>query len=223
VPGRRKQKATERSKLDATPPWQLRERAEPVATTGPFDERDVPEDDTQRVDLGALRIPMDGGFDIRLDLNEARQVIAATLARPDGTMQLGVFAAPRNEGIWDDVRAEIRQSLNQQRKGSATEHSGPFGTELRGTLPGEDGRGVVPVRFIGVDGPRWFLRALLAGPAATEASKAAVFEHMLRRVVVVRGTEPLPVRDPVPLQLPSGVELPAGALDADGADEPGAE
>ena len=50
---RRKQKSTERSKLDATPPWEQRIREEPDATTGPYDVRDAPEDDIARADLGA--------------------------------------------------------------------------------------------------------------------------------------------------------------------------
>jgi hypothetical protein len=208
VPGRRRQRRTDRSKIDATPPWETRIRTEPEATTGPFDERDAPEDDVARVDLGALRVPVSDSYDIRVDLNEAHQVISATLATPDGTMQLGVFAAPRNEGIWDEVRTEIAESLNEQRKQSAKEADGPFGTELRGSLPADDGRGTVPVRFIGVDGPRWFLRGLVAGAAVADGSKAAVFEEALRNVVVVRGTEPLPVREPVPLQLPDDIALP---------------
>lgn len=206
MPGRRRQKRTDRSKVDATPPWETRVRAEPEATTGPFDERDAPDDDVARVDLGAMRVPVSDRYEIRVDVNEAQQVIAATLAAPDGTMQLGVFAAPRNEGIWDEVRAEIAASLNAQRKQSALEKDGPFGTELHGALPAEGG--VVPVRFVGVDGPRWFLRGLIAGPIAAEPAKAAVFEEALRQVVVVRGSEPLPVREPVPLQLPGDVTLP---------------
>jgi hypothetical protein len=66
----------------------------------------------------------------------------------------------------------------------------------------------VPVRFVGVDGPRWFLRGLIAGAPAADPKKAAAFERALRGVVIVRGVEPLPVREPVPLQLPSGIELP---------------
>jgi uncharacterized protein DUF3710 len=208
VPARRRQKRTDRSKIDATPPWETRIREEPLATTGPYDERDAPEDEVARVDLGALRIPIDDGYDVRVDINEAQQVVSATLASPQGTMQLGVFAAPRNEGIWDEVRAEIAESLNTQRKSAATETDGPFGAELRGSLPADDGKGTVPVRFIGVDGPRWFLRALIAGPVAVDQASAAGFENALRSVVVVRGAEPLPVREPVPLQLPEGVELP---------------
>ena len=210
MPGRRKQRRTDRSKLDATPPWEARVRDEPEPTSGPFDERDAPDDGLSRIDLGALRVPVNDSYDVRLELNEAQQVIAATLANADGTMQIGVFAAPRNEGIWDDVRAEIAGSLNAARRGSANDADGPFGTELRAQLPGEGGKGAVPARFVGVDGPRWFLRALLAGPAATDPVKAKPFEEALRRCVVVRGGEPLPVREPVPLQLPGDIELPTG-------------
>ncbi|WP_375502789.1 DUF3710 domain-containing protein [uncultured Jatrophihabitans sp.] len=208
MPGRRRQKRTEASKIDATPPWETRARAEPDVTTGPYDERDAPDDELERIDLGALRIPIDGGFDVQVEVNEVQQVIAATLAGPHGTVQLGVFAAPRNEGIWNEVRAEIAESLRGQRRPVPSEKEGPFGTELHGTIPDDTGRGTVPVRFVGVDGPRWFLRALFAGPVATDDTAAEPFEQALRGVVVVRGTEPLPVREPVPLQLPTGVELP---------------
>jgi hypothetical protein len=216
VPGRRKQKRTDASKIDATPPWEARIREEPEKTKGPYDERDAPDDDVARVDLGALRIPVGDTFDVRVDLNEAQQVISATLATATGTMQLGVFAAPRNEGIWDEVRAEIAESLNAERSSSATEKDGPFGPELHASLPADGGKGTVPARFIGVDGPRWFLRALLAGPVAADAATAKVFEEALRGVIVVRGTDPLPVRDPVPLQLPSGIELPGSGDDGAG-------
>jgi len=202
---RRKQKPTERSKLDATPPWEERIREEPLATTGPYDERDAPVDDVLRADLGALRVPVGPGLDLRVEVNETQQVVAATLAGPEGTMQLGVFAAPRNEGIWDEVRAEIEESLNSQQGGAKERAGGTFGTELTGTIPAEGGR--LPVRFIGVDGPRWFLRAMLVGDAA-DPKKGSRLERALAQVVVVRGTEPLPVREAVPLQLPKEVELP---------------
>ncbi len=205
---RRKEKRTDRSKLDATPPWDHRVRSEPEPTTGPFDERDAPDDDIPRVDLGALRVPVAPGFDVRLEMNDAQQVVAVTLAGPDGHMQLGVFAAPRNEGIWDDVRAEIAESVNAQRGQAKHREGGPWGTELTGTLPGEGG-GRVPVRFIGVDGPRWFVRAMLVGAVATEPAKAGRFEDALRNLVVVRGNEPLPVREPVPLRLPKDLNIEA--------------
>ncbi len=196
---RRREKRTERSKIDATPPWETRHREEPEPTNGPYDIRDQPEDGMTRVDLGGLRIPATPGLDLRLDVNESQQVISATFVNASGQMQVGVFAAPRNEGIWDDVRSEIRESMSGQ-GGSAKEHDGPFGTELLGRLK-VDGK-PTPVRFIGVDGPRWFLRAMLIGGVALDPVKAVPFERVLRHAVVVRGAEPLPVREPVALHLP---------------------
>jgi hypothetical protein len=216
---RRKHKRSERSKIDATPPWEVRVREEVEPTTGPYDEADAPEDDLNRIDLGALRVPVVAGLDVRVELNEAQQVTAVTLAGVDGTMQLGVFAAPRNEGIWDEVRAEIAESMRAQRGGAKERDGAQFGTELTGTVPGERGA-KVPVRFVGVDGPRWFLRAMLAGPAATEAARARRFEEALRNVVVVRGPAPLPVREPVPLTLPKEMaeQLAEGAAEPPPAD-----
>jgi hypothetical protein len=197
---RRRQRRTEQSKIDATPPWELRQRDEPSPTTGPYDERDAPDDELSRIDLGALHVPVRPGVELRLDMNEAQQVIAVTLTNRDSQMQLGVFAAPRNEGIWDEVRAEIRESIAEQRGSAKEREGGPFGTELVGTLKSEGGTS--PVRFLGVDGPRWFVRAMMLGPAATEPARAKIFEDAFRNTVVVRGREPLPVREPVPLQLP---------------------
>ena len=136
----------------------------------------------------------EGSYEIRLEVNEVQQVIAATLAGPQGTMQLGVFAAPRNEPIWAEIREEIADLAARPAQGGVAEKEGPFGAELHGTVPDENGRGQVPVRFLGVDGPRWFLRALIAGPVATDAAAAKDFEEAFRHVVVVRGTEPLPVQ-----------------------------
>lgn len=214
---RRKHKRSERSKIDATPPWEVRVREDLEPTTGPYDEADAPADELTRIDLGALRVPVVPGLDLRLELSEAQQITAVTLAGADGTMQLGVFAAPRNEGIWEEVRADIAESMRAQRGGAKERDGGAFGTELTGTVPGERGA-KVPVRFVGIDGPRWFLRAMFAGPAATEAGRARRFEEALRNVVVVRGSAPLPVREPVPLTLPKEM---ADQLADPGAQPPG--
>jgi Protein of unknown function (DUF3710) len=219
---RRREKRTEQSKLDATPPWDARQREAPPPTEGPYDVRDQPTDEVARIDLGALRVPVSPDLELRLDMNEAQQVIAATYVNPDGEMQLGIFAAPRNEGIWDSVRSEIRESVHEQGGVAEDFGDGLIGTELIGSLPGEGGQGVVPVRFIGVDGPRWFLRAMLRGVIAADSDKAAPFEGVLRDVVVVRGPEPLPVREPVALQLPKqALDALGDATNAANADPDG--
>jgi hypothetical protein len=213
---RRRQKRTDQSKIDATPPWETRHRDEPDPTDGPYDIRDAPDDDVARIDLGALRVPVRPGIEMRLDMNEAQQVVSVTLVNKDGQLQIGVFAAPRNEGIWEDIRKEIRDSIASQRGLARDRADGPFGAELVGTLKGDGGNS--PVRFFGVDGPRWFVRGMLLGAAATEPVKARVFEDAFRGTVVVRGGDPLPVRDPVPLQLPREAAEQLEAM-ADGPDD----
>jgi hypothetical protein len=174
---------------------------EPVVS-GPYDESEAPEDEIARVDLGSLRVPLVEGLEVRLDMDEATGTPAQlVLADGESMLQLGVFAAPRTTGIWDEVRAEISESLLGA-GGVCEEVEGPLGTELAATIPtGEPGT-FAPARFIGVDRPRWFLRGLLSGPAAVDRETAGRLEFALRGTVVVRGSEAMPIRDPLPLRLP---------------------
>jgi Protein of unknown function (DUF3710) len=173
-----------------------------AGTTGPWDELDAP-DDRPRLDLGGLQLPVGPGIEMRVDVQD-EQVVAATLVDGHSAVQVHAFAAPRSSGIWADVRAEIAESLRQS-GGSAEEVEGPFGTELRARVPGEvpgAGRQLQPARFVGVDGPRWFLRGLFTGPAATDAAQAGRLEDVFRGIVVVRGGEAMAPRDMLPLRLP---------------------
>jgi hypothetical protein len=209
---RRKEKRTEQSKLDATPPWETKRPHQNLTTTGPYDVADIPADGVERLDLGALRVPVDSGLEIRVEVDEGGQVVGVTMLSSTGQMQLGVFAAPRKDGIWDEIRTEIKASISSQ-SGTVSEQDGEFGVELAGRLPGPGG--LTPVRFLGVDGPRWFVRAMLAGAPAMDDKEAKPFLDAFRGLVVVRGTDPLPVRDPVPLQLPKeAAEQLAAAAEA---------
>lgn len=184
------------------------EEAAPVEISrpkGPWDDEDAPEDELARIDLGGLRVPVPEGTEVRVDVGPDGSVVAATLVQGDSAMQVNAFAAPRRAGIWAEVRAEIAEALNGS-QGSAAEVEGPYGPELAAQVPAEDGNGgaagLAPARFLGVDGPRWFLRALVTGPAATDPAAAKGLEDALRDVVVVRGDEAMAVRDPLPLALP---------------------
>lgn len=214
--GRRKREGSEGSDEfvdDLTPEERAAEDAElereleeqeraPSRPEGPWDVEDAPE--ATRLDLGALQVVVHPGIEVRLELSPEQQVVAVTFVHGESTAQLNVFAAPRTDGIWGEVREEIAQSLNSG-GGRAEETDGPLGPELRAVVPNEvPGQGVVmtPARFLGVDGPRWFLRALLTGPAATDEAAAAPLVAMVRDVVVVRGGDPMPARDPLTLTLP---------------------
>ena len=69
---------------------------------------------------------------------------------------------------------------------------------------------LAPARFLGADGPRWFVRALMSGPAATDPVQAAPFEYLFRSVVVVRGKDAMAPRDPLPLRLPTDAVIQGG-------------
>jgi hypothetical protein len=197
---------------------------QPGRSEGPFDLAEV--DDPAaggRVDLGGLWLPGRPGLEVRIEADqETSEVVAVTLVLGEGALQVQPFAAPRSEGIWDDVRAEIRAGITKQ-GGTADEVDGPVGTELRTRVPvrAADGTQTVqPARFLGVDGPRWFLRGVLTGKPAvqpgpdTDAELFAVF----REIVVVRGDAAMAPRDPIPLRLPVA---PTESLAEEGTDEEG--
>ncbi len=186
--------------------------AVPPRPEGPWDVEDVPDDDVQRLDLGGLRVPVPPGTEVRVDVNPEGQVVAATLVHQGSSMQVSAFAAPKRSGIWDEVRTEIAASLTGS-GGRAEDVEGPYGAELFAAVPAPGG-GAVPARFLGVDGPRWFLRALLTGPAAQDRAVAEPLEQALADVVVVRGSEAMAVRDPLPLHLPREVAEQAAAAAA---------
>jgi hypothetical protein len=174
------------------------------AATGPFDES---EKDTTAgyIDLGALRIAAAENLQLRLEVEErTKRVIAVTLDIKGSNLQLQAFAAPRSEGLWDEIRGQIAASVGSQ-GGTVEEREGEFGTELIAKLPAQtpDGRtGFRVARFVGVDGPRWFLRGVLGGQAAMDPAVAGPMEQLFRNVVVVRGDHPLPPRELLQLRLP---------------------
>ena len=179
----------------------------PSRGRGPYDASEV-EDSSGRLDLGALWIRGLPGMELRLEVEEETQnIVGATAVLGDSAVQLQAFAAPKTSGIWDDIRAEIAESIVGQ-GGTADEQRGVLGTELRTRMPsaGPDGRTVyAPARFVGVDGPRWFLRAVFSGRAAIEDDAAAELMDVVRQTVVVRGDAAMAPRDLLPLRLPQEV------------------
>lgn len=188
-------------------------------SAGPFDVAEV-DGREGRVDLGALWMQGVPGMELRLEVDQAtQQVNAATAVLADSALQLQAFAAPRSGALWDEIRAEIAAAVETQ-GGTAEEHDGVLGTELRTRMPsaGPDGRTVfAPATFLGVDGPRWFLRGVLSGRAAIDETAAGPLLEVFRAAVVVRGTEPMAPRELLPLALPRDAEAAAEAASAEAA------
>lgn len=185
-----------------------REAAPGQRAEGPWDvsEVDLGEEDPTRVDLGGLLVKGRPGLELRLQVDEANQRVAAVLlVAPDGAVELRPFAAPRNGGIWDDVRKQVAAET-ARRGGTATEQEGDFGTELRVMMPVQtpDGKPATqPSRVVGIEGPRWLLRATLLGRPAVEPRPDHVIEAALRDVVVVRGGSPMSPGEALPLVMPA--------------------
>ena len=160
--------------------------------------------DSDRMDFGSLLVPARDGFDIQVNMAE-EQGIWIAVVRGDSGLQLQAFAAPKTSGLWDEDRQEIAEEVAKS-GGEVEEAAGPFGVELRARVnPGGEGQRrqqLQPVRFLRVDGPRWFLRGVISGPAAGRAELAGPLEEIFADVVVVRGDHPAPPRDLLQIQLP---------------------
>jgi hypothetical protein len=168
-----------------------------VPERGPYDVTEAPAG--PRLDLGSLQIPAVEDVDIRVQASAEGVIQQVILVHRDSALQLGVFAAPRSEGIWDEVREEIRRSFYAE--GVATEETGgEYGVELRARVPAEGG--LTDLRFVGIDGPRWMVRGVYQGRAATDPAAAGPLAECLSGLVVDRGQEAKPVREPLPLRLP---------------------
>ena len=145
-------------------------------------------------------------MELRLEVDqEAQTVVGVTAVLGESAVQLQAFAAPRSEGIWA-TSAPRSPPASPARAAPPRTSAGPLGAELQTRMPGQDAAGRTifsPARFLGVDGPRWFLRAVLSGRAAIEPEAAEPLVDVVRATVVVRGDEPMAPRDLLPLQLPA--------------------
>jgi Protein of unknown function (DUF3710) len=172
---------------------------------GPFDESEA---NAVRpyVELGGVKIVPREGLDLRLEVEEGTgRVVAVGLDFAGSSLQVQPFAAPRTSGLWHEIRAQINDQILKQ-GGTTRQIEGPFGPELIAQIPTAAAPGAAPVsriaRFVGVDGPRWFLRGVISGEAAVDPRAGAAIEELFRSVVVVRGTSPMPPRDLIPLHMP---------------------
>ena len=198
-------------------------------TDGPFDESESEraDQDVPRLDLGSLLIPGLPGIGVQVEADPSTQEVRAVTGVGDGAaVQLQAFAAPRSEGLWDEIRAEMLAELAETAGAKVSEGEGSFGPEVRGMLPARTPEGeqvTQPVRFVGIDGPRWFLRAVFLGRAAVEPDPTDALHLLVRQTIVVRGTSAMAPRDPLPLSLPAQPVTPedaeAAADEIDEADE----
>ncbi|MDO4919787.1 DUF3710 domain-containing protein [Kocuria sp.] len=213
--GRRKRTRTEAHEA-AQEPGTTPGEGGPVATgeegtgpdpraNGPWDEAEFTGERGEYLDLGALLLKPTSAVAVRMEVDERTRVPrAVNMDFRDGSVQLQVFTAPKSSGLWDEVRAELVAGLRRD-GGDPTVSHGPLGLQVDAKFPGTtpDGQqGYRLARFVGIDGPRWFLRAVFTGGAALPGTTAEVLDDAVRALVVVRGQDPHPPRDLLALSMP---------------------
>ena len=175
---------------------------------GPWDETEIDfSDGIERLDLGGLLVKATPGVDVQVQADEATGVVTQlTFAQSGAAVQVQPYAAPKSGGMWNDVRGQIKSSITKA-GGLVEEVTGPFGIELQTQVAGADGK-MQPARFAGIEGPRWFVRAVFLGAAAKTGEQSAIFEGVVRDLVVVRGGEAMAVGSPIPMKLPNAPAPP---------------
>jgi hypothetical protein len=170
-----------------------------AATEGPFDVADAVDDGLPRIDLGSVKVPVPDGAQVQVEMDqEGGGVRAVHVLTERGQVTVSAYAAPRSGGLWREVAKELTEQLRAD-GARVTTGNGEWGAELSAIV------GEVALRFVGVDGPRWMLRGVIAGPQSQAAAAPAVLRDIVRGTVVDRGDAPMPVRTPLSIVLPDAV------------------
>ncbi|MDA2813473.1 DUF3710 domain-containing protein [Nocardiopsis sp. RSe5-2] len=215
--------AVEESPAGAAPADEPEKEADRHRVLGPWDpSEDVPE--YPRVDLGCLRVPVGDRTQIRFDMTPENRIIGVSLIDGPSMVQVQAFAAPKTSGLWDEMREELVEQITKQ-GGRVDPFDGAFGPELRAVVPvqgkkDEEGRQLgQPMRFIGVDGPRWVLRGVIRGEGAVKPEVMAKVEEVFQKIVVVRGDDPVPPREMLKITVPKEIQEQIKAQQAKRAEQ----
>lgn len=180
----------------------LKSAPEDRIQSGPFDIDEVGLL-TPYLDFGSIRIAPRTDLQIRADVDEAsKKIVALTLELAGHRLQLQAFAASKSHGIWLETIDALEKGISAQ-GGAATKATGLLGPELHAKVPvmidgKEESR---YTRFIGVDGPRWFLRGVINSPGLDDYHYGKLIE-VFRSTAVSRGDIAMPPGELLPLRLP---------------------
>lgn len=160
---------------------------------------------TDLLDLGAIKVPMLEGLEISMTIDqETMRTVSVALVYGTSMADIQVFARAKDELLWPETRDGLVSGLTQQ--GVTSEVViGRFGSEVQCTMPATDfdGKNILQsVRFIGIDGDRWFMRIAISGSASVDDAEIAVFDDLISGIDVVRGDEPMSPGEPLEFRVP---------------------
>jgi hypothetical protein len=181
-----------------------------VRAGGPWSLDDAPAD-AAFFDFGPLRLPAIPTMRARMELDPATQRIGAISVHVAGcALQLQVIAAPAGVAFWSDVRRALLTEL-RKRPGTMQAHEGAFGPEIIATLTGRTRDGLLgdtTMRYLGVDGDGWVLRAVAAGPGVTTDASVARMDAFVSQCAVAMPDDPPPAGTVMELSAPQGERAP---------------
>ena len=147
-------------------------------TAGPFDISEIGVL-TPYLDFGSIRLAPRQDMQIRADIDDtSKKVVALTVEIEGHRLQLQAFASTKSDGLWEATMSALIQGIASQ-GGSVEPVEGILGQELRGSVPAKSGDKTIsrPTRFIGVDGPRWFLEESFLPPQLVRTFMLALCRH----------------------------------------------
>ena len=165
--------------------------------------------------LQAFAAPRSGGL-----WDEVRREIAENIGESTGSCkeEYGAFGAELHAQVPMGDAGQAGQPDHPDQPHHADQNGQPGHAAEPGTTvePGQADQPLQSVRFLGFDGPRWFLRGVISGPAAQDRDQGALFDALFADIVVVRGDHPAPPREQLEIRLP---EEARQALEAQFAQE----
>lgn len=190
---------------------------------GPWSKTDAPQD-AEFTEFGPLLVPAAPGLQARLEIDPQHgEVGAVTIRVADCAVQLQVIAKRPGMSVWTDTRQQLLANL-RRRAGFQQVVEGRFGAEVIATITGrttEGGLVDAVMRFQGIEGDRWMIRAASSGPSVTADAVVARIDALLSRCAVDVSAANLATDDPepgtvLPLGTPPG-EMDIEALKAEAA------
>lgn len=202
---RRRNNKTDEETVEAPP------AVEGVRHLGPWDSSERTRgDDQSYLDLGPLLVRVHDGIDVQMPTDgDGGEIGSVVLVAADAALELRAFAATRSGGLWDEVRDDLIIEV-ERLDGECVQVDGLFGPELLVKVPVDlpDGeKGFQPSRIVGIEGPRWLLRATFLGDAGLNPSDEGLLMDSLRDVIVQRGSEPRIPRESLLLTLPANATV----------------
>lgn len=172
---------------------------------GPLNKNEVTELD-EYLDFGAVWIPTTYGLDITVQIDQAtKQLLSFSLIYDKSIAKIEVFAAAKEHNSWAEMRFEIAARLEETQVQPKIS-TGRFGAQITAVMPTFDEQGktlVQAVRFLGIDGDRWFLRATISGAGAVDPDVATRIDELIAKLVINRGEEPMAPGARLPIKFPS--------------------